>query len=97
MTPERKSAIESVLEMLREDIVADVKRRDGQPLTGENVGQALGEIAAQVDALAHICQALLADIVPMPEPAPFVVTEVHECPECKRNADSERRAAEVHS
>lgn len=63
MSPARKAAIESALEVIREDITTDVTRRDGQPLTGANVGQALGEICAQVDALASICQALLAEAV----------------------------------
>lgn len=63
MSPDRKAAIESVLEDIREDITADVKRREGQPLTGANVGQALGEICGQVDSLAAICQALLAEAV----------------------------------
>jgi hypothetical protein len=89
MTPDRKAAIESVLEMLREDIDHDVKAREGLRLTGRNVSQALGEIAAQVDCLAHVCQALLADIDPTTGAA------VNEA--VRRGAENARRAAEVHS
>lgn len=65
MTPGRQQAIADVLTMLREDIIADVRARDGMPLTGQNVAAAFGELAAQVDCLAHVCQALLEDIVPI--------------------------------
>lgn len=53
---------ERALPMLREmraDIVVDVQRREGLPFTGANVAQALGEVCAQVDALAAVLIALL--------------------------------------
>ena len=51
----------SMLHTLRADIVDDVARRDGLPLTGQNVAVALGEICAQVDALARVLIAILED------------------------------------
>ena len=62
MRPERKDAIRSVLQMIREDVVTDTARREGLPLTGRNVAGALGEICAQVGALANICEALLDEV-----------------------------------
>lgn len=51
------SQAERVVHMLtdlRVDIANDVIRREGQPFTGPNVAAALGEICAQVDALASV-------------------------------------------
>ena len=58
--PQRFAAL-AMLSTLRADIVDDVARRDGQPFTGENVAVALGEICAQVDALAKVLIAILED------------------------------------
>lgn len=54
MTPERAEAAVGMLTELRADIRADTHRRDGMELTGRNVGEAFGEICAQVDALANV-------------------------------------------
>lgn len=54
MTPERSERAVQMLIALKADIEADVARRDGMLLTGRNVAEALGEIAAQVDALANV-------------------------------------------
>ncbi len=51
------SQVERVVQMLtdlRVDIASDVLRREKLLLTGDNVAVALGEICAQVDALAHV-------------------------------------------
>jgi hypothetical protein len=50
-----------VLRMVQSDIQADVKRRDGQPFNGRNVSEALGEMYAQIDALANVLVHLLED------------------------------------
>jgi hypothetical protein len=50
-----------VLRMVQSDIQADVKRRDGQPFNGRNVSEALGEMCAQIDALANVLVHLLED------------------------------------
>jgi hypothetical protein len=54
MGPERAARAVGMLEELRADIEADVSRRDGQPFDGPHVAVALGEICAQVDALANV-------------------------------------------
>ena len=46
---------------IRTDIEDDVRRREGMPLTGENVAVALGEICAQVHALAN-CMIKIAEV-----------------------------------
>jgi hypothetical protein len=61
MTPQRREQIAAVLEGLRSDIEADVSRRDGLPFNGATVAQALGEICAQVDALAHALIVILRE------------------------------------
>ena len=52
-------AAAEMLVTLRADIPADVERREGLPFTGQTVAAALGEICAQVDAVAHACQILI--------------------------------------
>lgn len=64
MNAEKKARILEVLADIREDIRNDVAGREYMPLTGPNVATALGEICAQVDALAHIVTTLVADVVP---------------------------------
>ena len=51
----------TMLRTLRADIEADVERRERLPFTGATVGQALGEICAQVDALAAVLIGILDD------------------------------------
>lgn len=48
------------LALIREDIPADVKELDGAEFTGRTVSTAIGNLAAQVDALAGILQEILA-------------------------------------
>lgn len=45
------------------DAEDDTKRRDGQAFTGENVGRALGEVCAQVQALARINAVLIDRLI----------------------------------
>lgn len=61
MTPERAEAAVNMLKTLRADIRSDVQRRDGLPVNGANVGVALGEMCAQIDALANVLIMLLGD------------------------------------
>jgi hypothetical protein len=51
----------AMLRTLRQDINDDVKRRDGQPFDGRNVSVALGEMCAQIDALAGVLIRILDD------------------------------------
>lgn len=44
---------------IRSDVEQDVARREGMPFNGATVGEALGEICAQIDALAR-CMEVLA-------------------------------------
>lgn len=61
MTPGRKASAAQMLRNLRRDITDDVQRREGMAFTGENVAAALGEMCAQIDALAAVLIALLED------------------------------------
>lgn len=61
MTPERAVGAVRMLRALRSDIGADVSRREGMPLTGQTVATALGEMCAQIDALAAVLIAILED------------------------------------
>lgn len=54
MGPERAARAVEMLEELRADIRADVSRREGRIADGPTVAVALGEICAQVDALANV-------------------------------------------
>jgi hypothetical protein len=56
------AGIDKVLKALgeiRSDVEQDVARREGMPFTGATVGEALGEICAQIDGLAG-CMKVLA-------------------------------------
>lgn len=59
--PERRDRAIQVLQMIQTDVEADTRRREGMPFTGRNVGQALGEIAAQVGAIAKAVEMLLRE------------------------------------
>lgn len=59
MTPEERAAHSNRMRMVSEDCVTDSTRRDGEPFTGNNVGAALGEIAAQIKAIADTVKAML--------------------------------------
>lgn len=61
MTPEKRSAAVSVMQMIQQDVESDTARREGQAFTGANVAAALGEIAAQVQAVARAVELLLTD------------------------------------
>ena len=61
MNPERREAAVAMLNVLRDDIRADVTHRDGQPFTGTTIGVALGEMCAQIDALARTLIAILEE------------------------------------
>lgn len=50
-----------VAQTISADCAADTAKREGMEFTGRNVGQALGELAAQVDALARMVDTLLAE------------------------------------
>lgn len=65
MTLDQRSRAVTMLRALRQDIAADVRRRDGLILSGRSVGTALGEICAQVDALAHVLIDMLDDAKPL--------------------------------
>jgi len=52
------------LKMIRDDIVADVDRREGMALTGPNMAAALGEICAQIDGVAHCVEVLVRELYP---------------------------------
>lgn len=58
---ERAVAARAMLRNLRRDIVQDVHELDGQPFEGKVVAEAIGNLAAQVDALANVCLFLLGD------------------------------------
>ena len=62
MTPQKIDKAIEMLTELRADITTDVVRRDGQPFTGYEVGTALGEIAAQLDAVAHVVLEMLPEL-----------------------------------
>lgn len=61
MSPEERARTLAVLNMIREDVSADVERRDGLPFTSQTVSEALGEICAQTSALAGILIAVIED------------------------------------
>jgi len=54
MNAERRERVVKMLRGLRNDIEVDVDRREGLPFTGRNVSEALGEICAQIDAIAAV-------------------------------------------
>lgn len=62
MTPERRAAVVAVMKMIQEDVAADTSRREGLPFTGATVAAALGEICAQVGALAHAIECILTEV-----------------------------------
>jgi hypothetical protein len=49
----------SMLKTLQTDIRQDVNQREGMELTGPNVAKALGEMCAQIDALARVLTEIL--------------------------------------
>ena len=61
MTPEKRDAAIRVMQMIQTDVATDTRRREGMELTGHNVATALGEIAAQVDAVARGVELLLRE------------------------------------
>jgi hypothetical protein len=60
-TADQTDRIQRTLAVIREDIRADVERREGQPFDGRHVAAALGEICAQIDALAGILQVMVGE------------------------------------
>jgi hypothetical protein len=56
--PERKRAVE-VMQMIQADVETDTERREGLPFTARNVAGALGELAAQIGAVARTVELLL--------------------------------------
>jgi hypothetical protein len=64
LTAERAARFRSMLTALRADTEADVIRFEGQPFTGRAVGEALGQLGAQIDALAGVCAVLLDEVAP---------------------------------
>lgn len=60
------NAVRLIAQQIMDDCTTDAKRRDGQALTGLNVATALGEIGAQVMALAHLVTVLADQIEARP-------------------------------
>lgn len=61
MNPEQRDRAIQVMQIIQSDVEADTNRREGLPLTGANVAAALGEICAQVGALARGVELLLRE------------------------------------
>jgi hypothetical protein len=61
MDTERKTNAVKMLRELKQDCFSDTRKRDAQPFTGRNVAEALGEICAQIDALATVLIAILEE------------------------------------
>jgi hypothetical protein len=59
ITAEHRERMLTVLTNLRTDIQTDVLRMEGAPFDGHTVATWFGNLAAQVDALAHILQVIL--------------------------------------
>lgn len=59
MTPDRTVRAVEMLQTLRQDCLDDAAKRDGQPLTGPNVAVWLGEMGAQIAALADVLIVML--------------------------------------
>lgn len=60
MAERQHERIIEVLAELRRDVRRDVHLWEGMAFTGHNVSAALGVLAAQVDALAHVLETLMA-------------------------------------
>jgi hypothetical protein len=61
MTPERTEKAVAMLKDLRQDCANDAAAREGQLLTGPNVAKWLGEMGAQIAALASVLILILED------------------------------------
>lgn len=61
IAPERRDQAVRVMQEIQADVASDTRRREGMAFTGQNVGQALGELAAQVGAIARGVELLLRD------------------------------------
>lgn len=61
MNPERTAKAVAMLKELRQDCADDATARNGQPLTGPNVAKWLGEMGAQIAALASVLIAILEE------------------------------------
>lgn len=59
--PERRDRAIQVMQEIQADVETDSRRRDGQEFNGRNVATALGELAAQVGAIARGVEMLLRE------------------------------------
>lgn len=61
MNTEQRDRAINVMQMIQTDVETDSRRREGMEFTGRNVSVALGEIAAQVGAIARAVELLLRE------------------------------------
>jgi hypothetical protein len=61
ISEEQRTNLVRVLNIIRDEIPEDVQRREGLPFTGRTMAEALAEICAEVDALAHILLIMLGE------------------------------------
>jgi hypothetical protein len=61
MISERAQGMTAMLRILADDCATDTAARDGQPLTGANVAKWLGEMSAQIAAIADVLIAILGN------------------------------------
>lgn len=61
MEPERKARAVRMLRTLRQDLEEDVLELEGAKFTAQNVSIALGQMAAQIDALANVLIELMEE------------------------------------
>lgn len=59
MTPEMKARSLEIIRDVKADCAADVDRREGQPLTGQNMGVWLGEMSGLIVGLANVLEVVV--------------------------------------
>jgi hypothetical protein len=59
--PHRALAARNMLHVLKDDIDRDIARLEGAPFEARTVAVAIGNLAAQVDALANVLLWMLGD------------------------------------
>lgn len=64
---ERLEKMKWVVAEVKRDCEADVAKREGMPLTGRNVAEALGETCGLIVGLANVLEALLEEVEPRGE------------------------------
>lgn len=64
ITQELKARLIEICRLIQDDMEADTNRREGLPLTGENVAVALGEVCATLSGLASVVEMLVAEVEP---------------------------------